>query len=152
MFLLKAPTLNSALGEFQYRNAPWHRNCARLISRAKGANGSFFAPESSVTRYPQIKNEIVVDLPNRLFSICSHTQMETVMSTATDFTRLIECDHDDAGADISDISVAVKPSVYERIKQLLAIANDPSVNELEAIRARKEGLALVAKVLNVSTD
>jgi hypothetical protein len=35
---------------------------------------------------------------------------------------------------------------------LLAVADDPNTDEFEAIRARSEGLALVAKVLNVDND
>jgi hypothetical protein len=86
--------------------------------------------------------------PNQMFSICSLAQMEMTMPTAPDFMRPIENDHADA-ATAPDVSVPVAPTIYVRIRKLLAIADDPSTNEFESIRARKEGLALVARVLNV---
>jgi len=51
-----------------------------------------------------------------------------------------------------DVSVAVERTIYERIRKLLAVADDPNTDEFEAIRARSEGLALVAKVLNMDND
>ena len=51
-----------------------------------------------------------------------------------------------------DVSVAVERTIYERIRKLLAVADDPNTDEFEAIRARSEGLALVARVLNVDND
>ena len=86
--------------------------------------------------------------PNEMFSICSLVQMEMTMSTAPDLMRPIENDRADAET-APDVSVPVAPTIYVRIRKLLAIADDPNTNEFEAIRARKEGLALVARVLNV---
>jgi hypothetical protein len=83
-----------------------------------------------------------------MFSICSLAQMEMTMPTAPDFMRPIENDHADAET-APDVSVSVAPTIYDRIRKLLAIADDPNTNEFEAIRARKEGLALVARVLKV---
>jgi hypothetical protein len=83
-----------------------------------------------------------------MFSICSIPQMEMTMSTAADVMRPMENDHAHAET-APDVSVAVEPTIYARIRKLLTVAHDPNTNELEAIRARKEGLALVARVLNV---
>jgi hypothetical protein len=73
------------------------------------------------------------------------------MTRVAELIRLI----DDGTADAKtapDVSVAVKPTIYDRIRKLLAVADDPDTDEFEAIRARSEGLALVAKVLNVDND
>jgi hypothetical protein len=73
------------------------------------------------------------------------------MTRVAELIRLVE----DGMADIKaapDISVAVEPTIYNRIRKLLAVADDPNTDEFEAIRARSEGLALVAKVLNVDND
>jgi hypothetical protein len=74
--------------------------------------------------------------------------MEMTMPIAPDFMRPIENDHADA-ATAPNVGVPVAPTIYVRIRKLLAIADDPNTNEFEARRARKEGLALVARVLNV---
>jgi len=86
--------------------------------------------------------------PNKMFSICSLVQMEMTMSTAPDLMQPIENDRADPET-APDVSVPIAPGIYVRIRKLLAIADDPNTNEFEAIRARKEGLALVARVLNV---
>jgi hypothetical protein len=72
------------------------------------------------------------------------------MTRVAECIRLVE-DGADAEA-VPDVSVAVEPTIYDRIRKLLAVADDPSTDEFEAIRARSEGLALVAKVLNVDND
>jgi hypothetical protein len=73
------------------------------------------------------------------------------MTGVAEFIRSVE----DCTADAEtapDISVAVEPTIYARIRKLLAVADDPNSDEFEAIRARSEGLALVAKVLNVDNE
>ena len=73
------------------------------------------------------------------------------MTRVAECIRLVEDGAADAEA-VPDVSVAVEPTIYDRIRKLLAVADDPNTDEFEAIRARSEGLALVAKVLNVDND
>jgi hypothetical protein len=73
------------------------------------------------------------------------------MTRVAELIRLVEDGMADTKA-APDISVAVEPTIYNRIRKLLAVADDPNTDEFEAIRARSEGLALVAKVLNVDND
>jgi hypothetical protein len=73
------------------------------------------------------------------------------MTRVAELIRLVEDGIADGEA-APDVSVAVEPTIYERIRKLLAVADDPNSDEFEAIRARSEGLALVAKVLNVDND
>jgi hypothetical protein len=73
------------------------------------------------------------------------------MTGVAELIRLVEDDTADAEA-APDVSVAVEPTIYDRIRKLLAVADDPNTDEFEAIRARSEALALVAKVLNVDND
>jgi hypothetical protein len=70
------------------------------------------------------------------------------MTRVFDVNRSVEGGTADANT-AADVSVSVEPTIYDRIKKLLAVADDPNTNEFEAIRARKEGLTLIAKVLNV---
>ena len=73
------------------------------------------------------------------------------MTGVAELIRLIEYGTADAKT-APDVSVAVEPTIYDRIRKLLAVADDPNTDEFEAIRARSEGLALVAKVLKVDND
>jgi hypothetical protein len=73
------------------------------------------------------------------------------MTRVAEYIRLVEDGTADAET-APDVSVAVERTIYDRIRKLLAVADDPNTDEFEAIRARSEGLALVAKVLNVDND
>jgi hypothetical protein len=73
------------------------------------------------------------------------------MTRVAELIRSVEDGTADAEA-APDVSVAVEPTIYDRIRKLLAVADDPSTDEFEAIRARSEGLALVAKVLHLDND